>query len=382
MPLAAELAESGLTLLLNSNFAALDIASPPANEADAQVPARPQVVFLSPCEPLRDALRVLAASRILSAPVLSSVGEGATAEHAFEGFCDVASILHYLLGQLPQELLEDISDVRADAVVTKMDALSSLAFDVLAAPVSALPRRDGELVSRNFASSSLLDVVQAAFINPIHLRDVAVCHRVTAADVRPELDARASLCSVSPQSMSIVTHMDIIRFLHARVDELGPLADASVEALSLAGPDLFVFFVSAQLSALRMLVELDEHNLSAAGVVNDAGQLVANVSVTDLRDVQVDKMGILALPVLEFLSVQAGCRRPRVAVTVQPSDPLRSVLERMVADDVHHVYVVTPDAARRPVAIITPADILYLFDSRPPKSGETETGHSRFVKDA
>ena len=381
MPLAAELVESGLSLLLNSSIAALSIASPAANEADAQALAR-DVVFLSLQTRLRDALRVLAANRILSAPVLSSTeGEGATVEYEFEGFCDVASILHYLLGQLPPELLEDIPDDSADAVVKTMGALSCLAYDILAEPVSVLPRRDGDLVSRNFASSSLLDVLQAAFIHPIHLRDVAVCHRVAAADVRPELDSRASMCSVSPQSMSIVTHMDIIRFLYARVDELGPMADASVEALSLAGPDLFVFFVSSQLSALRTLVELDEHNLSAAGVVNDSGELVANISVSDLRDVQVEKAGILALPVLEFLAAQAGCRRPRAPVTVQPSDSLRSVLERMVADDVHHVYVVTAEAVRRPTAIITPADILYLFDSWPAKSG-TEPGHSRYVKDA
>ena len=393
MPLAAELIETGLEVLLNTNIAALRIASSPsANEADAQGLA-PEVVVLSPQTQLRDALRVLAANRILSAPVLSSSlaggtdsspREDATVEQQFEGFCDVASILKYLLGQLPPELLEDIPDASADAVVRTMDTLSCLTYDILAAPVSVLPRRDGDLVSRNFASSSLLDVVQAAFIHPVHLRDVAICHRVAAADVRPELDARASLCSVSPQSMSVVTHMDIIRLLYARVEELGPLADASVETLSLAGPDLFVFFVSSQLSALRTLVELDEHNLSAAGVVNDAGELVANVSVSDLRDVQVDKAGILALPVLEFLAVQAGFRRPRTPVTVLPSDSLRSVLERMVVDAVHHVYVVTAEAVRRPTAIITPSDILYLFDTRPTKSasGAKEAGHSRYVKDA
>jgi len=281
--------------------------------------------------------------------------------------------------------------VSADAVVRTMDALSCLAYDILAAPVCVVQLRDGDLVSRNFASSTLLDVVQAAFIHPIHLRDVAICHRVVAADVRPELDPHASLRSVNPQSMSVVTHMDIIRLLHARVDELGPLADASVEALSLAGPDLFVFFVPSTLSALRTLVELDEHKLSAAGVVNDAGELVANVSVSDLRDVQVDKVGILALPVLEFLAVQAGCRRPRAPVAVLPSDSLRTVLERMVVNDVHHVYVVTgktekrrEETVRRPTAIITPSDILYLFDSRPSESttSAVETGHSRDVKHA
>lgn len=380
MPLATELAERGLNLLLNSGLGALSVsASPSAHEADAQ--AQAQVVFFRPETSLRDALRVLAASRILSAPVLSptTADENENEEASFEGFCDVASILHYLLARLPAELLEDSADAGADSVVRAMDALSSLSFDVLAAPVSALPRKDGDLVSRNFASSSLLDVVQAAFTHPIHLRDVAVCHRVAAADVRPELDARASLRSVSPRSMSIVTHMDIIRFLHARVNDLGDLADASAESLSLAGPDLFVFYVSSQLSALRTLVELDEHSLSAAGIVNGAGELVANISVSDLRDVPCDKLGILALPVLEFLAVQAGFRRPRSPVTVEPRMPLRTILERMVTEDVHHVYVIAGDA-RRPVAVITPIDVLYLFDSQP-AARSADTGHSRIVKD-
>jgi hypothetical protein len=205
MPLATELAERGLDLLLNSGLSALSIsASPVAHEADAQALARPQVLFFAPETRLRDALQQLAAARVLSAPVLASA-DGA--EHQFLGFCDVAAILHHLLASLPAELLEDIVEASTDEVVTAMDALSSLAFDALAAPVSALPRTDGDLVSRNFASSSLLDVVQAAFTHPIHLRDVSICHRVAAADVRPELDASASLSSVSPSSMQIVTHM-------------------------------------------------------------------------------------------------------------------------------------------------------------------------------
>ena len=388
MPLTTELAERGLDLLLNSGLEALSIGASPAADAQA-LPRPPDVVFFQAQTSLRDALARLASNRILSAPVLAtsedvpaSADEGSSAEYHFLGFCDVAAILNYLLASLPPELLKDSPDVSAENTVRLMDTLSALAAGVLAAPVSALPRKDdGDIVSRNFASSSLLDVVQAAFIHPVHLR-VAVCHRIAAADVRPELDAGASMRSVDPRSMSVVAHADIIRFLHAHVDDLGALADASVESLSLAGPDLFVFFVSSQLSALRTLVELDEHSLSAAGVVNSAGELVANVSVSDLRNVPADKLGILALPVLEFLALQAGCRRPRAPVTMSPGSPLRDVLAHMVADDVHHIYVISDDESRRPVAVITPVDILYLFDSRPAARIEAEAGHSRFMKDA
>ncbi len=81
------------------------------------------------------------------------------------------------------------------------------------------------------------------------------------------------------------------------MEELGALADASVASLGLAAPDMFVFFVPARLSALRTLVEMDEHSLSAAGVADDDGELVANLSVSDLRDVPPDKLGLLVCAV-------------------------------------------------------------------------------------
>ncbi len=86
------------------------------------------------------------------------------------------------------------------------------------------------------------------------------------------------------------------------MDELGPLADATVEALGLAAADLFVMSVPASLSALRTLCELDEHKLSAAGVLNADGEIIANCSVSDLRDVPCDKYGLL---------VRAGSLRAR-----------------------------------------------------------------------
>jgi hypothetical protein len=255
--------------------------------------------------------------------------------------------------------------------------------------------------------------------------------QVAAADVRPELDAATSLRNVAARSMSIISHMDLIRcacvrkpffvrrtvawfifsltaaarvcaapgrarrgrahrrhadagvgtdahapsFLHAHVDELGALADASVDSLGLATRDMFVFYVPARLSALRTLVEMDEHKLSAAGVVDEGGELVANLSVSDLRDVPPEKLGLLvrtrrcwlahhsllrdthaccpvlplrtqALPVLQFLAVQAGCRTPRPAVAVALDATLRDVLTRMVTEARGRARLRVPHACR------------------------------------
>ncbi len=295
-----------------------------------------------------DAARVcsqtLSKHRLLSAPVLCATSDACAAdEGAFEGFCDVAAILHHVLSALDPTLLEEDGATTTDDIVRVMDALTALAPDALEAPVSAVSRNDGDLIYRGYESCSLLDIITAGFVHPFHLRDVAICHRVrcgqgcsglhsvievfrapqlAAADVRPELDAATSLSDVSARSMSIISHMDLIkcaghwrstclqsaagrtrdacahraalRFLHRRVDELGPLADASVQALGLAAPNMFVFAVPGSEPAVCVLLELDEHKLSAAGVVNSDGELVANLSVSDLRDVPADQFGLLA----------------------------------------------------------------------------------------
>ena len=351
--------------------------------------------------------QTLASHRVLSAPVLATPTRDAD-EGAFEGFCDTASILRYVLSRLPPDLLSETECATVDDTGHVMDALTSLALEALQAPVSAVSRKDGDLVYAGFASITLLDIVTAAFVHPFHLQDVSICHRVrnrvhaasrasrsltrrvsqvSAADVRPDIDAGKSLSSVSARSMTVVAHMDLIRFLHAHVAELGPLASASVTALGLAQPDLFVFYTSGRVCTLRTLVELSEHGLSAAGVVNDDGALVGNLSVSDLRDVPCDKYGLLALPVLEFLAVQAGCRKPRAPITVTPDSTLRDVLERMITEartggaamsriflhvdasplpqDVHHVYVVPVTGLQQPLGVITPTDVLYLFDMSP-----------------
>lgn len=66
-----------------------------------------------------------------------------------------------------------------------------------------------------------------------------------------------------------------------------------MEALGLAGPELFVFSVPSSLSALRCFAEMAEHSLSAAGVLDADGALVAHISVSDLRDVPCDQLGLL-----------------------------------------------------------------------------------------
>ncbi len=138
--------------------------------------------------------------------------EAGAEEGAFEGFVDVASILRHVLATLePHGLLSERACSTAEDTVEVMASLTRLAPAALDAPVSTVSRSDGDLVYRGFSSCTLFDIVSAAFVHPFHLRDVSVCHRVAAADVRPDLDSAASLRNVDARSLTIVSQFDLVR---------------------------------------------------------------------------------------------------------------------------------------------------------------------------
>ena len=106
--------------------------------------------------------------------------------------------------------------------------------------------------------------------------------------------------------LGIVTQSSLVRFLHLHLAHLGTLARISVARLfpTHVDPDAVVALPSSTTAkdALRTMLE---YGVSGCPIVSDAGVLVANVSVRDIRRLvhvpatEVD--AVLALPVLEYL---------------------------------------------------------------------------------
>ena len=105
-----------------------------------------------------------------------------------------------------------------------------------------------------------------------------------------------------PQVKHIVSQTDVVRFLHAHVDALGPSADATLEdlgLLKLAHPPVTV---DPHVPTLLALDTMLGAKISGAPVVTSGGELVASISLSDLRGLGAQHWGALALPVAEFLA--------------------------------------------------------------------------------
>ena len=297
-------------------------------------------------------------------------------------------------------------------------------------------------------------------------RTVGVCHRVAVFEHDEAVDAM--------RIVTIVSQLDVLKFLLRKVDAMGEkLADASLEELGLVGGAAThaeadrrdeiedesdaaaardrivrgtrttiaragsVVTVPWDAIALECFKLMRDRNVSAVGVVDHVGELVANLSASDLRRLDRESFRLLALPVAEFISRRKGdaigrrdapfaearkldemnlsdvaegdaaladaAERAREAddetdahasngflaerpfetsdsgrlissppslgvtsdrtfvelVFARKSTSLRKTLSLFARHSIHHVYIVDDDD--KPVAVLTPTDVLRLF---------------------
>lgn len=186
----------------------------------------------------------------------------------------------------------------------------------------------------------------------------------------------------------IVSQSDFIRFLHAHTDACGPVMGVSVEALGLAHKP--VVCVPCDMPAINAFATMDACEVSSVGIIDQrsGGRLVGNLSASDFRGLLPSQFGLLSLPVVRFVQLRLGCpgggegllakppeglassadwglkagcqsgKTPRL-LAVKPGHTLGDVVDCIVKEKVHRVYVV--DDRDHALGIITITDILGLF---------------------
>jgi len=364
-------------------------------------------------------LKMLAKHKILSAPLIMSPGlEDLEGEGAADpqgptliGWVDIADILRGLLHQLhqkhprlPANMLLLMTELGHEGKAFTGRTLVSLTGG-----------DDKSLVYEGEAGAPLLHTIRAFYLN--NSGSGRAVHRLALFDAHGQVGA-------------VVSQLDIIRYMAHNLDALGAAANMSIEELGLvrrgtvvahAGSDSLptsptqssagnapaapahngVVCVEPHMPTLLALERINALGVSAAAVVappgNGAkgGELVANLSVSDLRCIQTDHLSVLALPVAEFLALlhntsylgysQRSSEQaehpffasgPRSAsppltdpaaaaaddnvrlITCKAGAALKDVLKLLSDNGVHRVYVIDPEAKPQVIAVITPTDIL------------------------
>lgn len=223
----------------------------------------------------------------------------------------------------------DVDAVHIDDVVPRL----------VSTPVSALLGVTDE--SRRvwaFAETDPVELVLEPFCRGVH---------------RVLIESRSGPCRV-------VTQTDVLRQLMKQKDVAitdGALArtlnDAGLVPPSRVGK---VASVPSTATALNAFRKLSQSQWTALAVLNAAGELVGNLSASDVRSVFADQLPQeLKKSVEQFLVAQGG-GKPTHPITASATDKVEDVIQKMLLAHVHHVWVV--DAAQKPVVCVSMSDIV------------------------
>lgn len=325
-----------------------------------------------------EAMKLLAKHRILSAPLvagydLEDVAEvGANTTPTLLGWIDVQDILKGFLrylrerhNPLPTKMLQ---------LMTTLEAEGPEFTHRMA--VTLTGGHDRGLFFQANSNNTLLQVIRDVFLQPNE--DSRVVHRIAVFDAHGEVT-------------NIISQTDVIRFLHRKLPQLGGVGGQTLQQLGLLAGKPPVVSVSPHIPTLLAYEHMLSEGVSGAAVVADSGELIANLSLSELRCIQAEHFGALALPVGEFLALlhgtvyvgysfsssgaaahpffaRGGAREQQQAasekdirlITCQVSTTFQQLLDTLVEQHVHRVYVVDAQDHPRALAVITLTDVLRL----------------------
>jgi len=155
----------------------------------------------------------------------------------------------------------------------------------------------------------------------------------------------------------ILSQSDVVKFLYdwasnneiplmrRRVDELHFIKDSPVT-------------VSETTPAVDAFKMMYQHDVYAVAVVNDKGQMVANLSASDLRYLTHSKLTSIFLPTLLFLRAVHG-QVPAKPITCQAHSTFEEVLFEANVSRVKRVWITNANMV--PIGVITLTDMISKF---------------------
>jgi CBS domain-containing protein len=130
-----------------------------------------------------------------------------------------------------------------------------------------------------------------------------------------------------------------------------------------------VITVTNDVPLLKAFTTILSNKITGLAVVDMVtGELVNNLSVSDLKGLSQLSFYKLEVPIHQIFMYDEGRRLPPVTCSVNTS--VGEILKLLVQTKVHRVYVV--DVKGKPLNVITLTDILGLFTTRPTFSSTSQ----------
>jgi len=170
---------------------------------------------------------------------------------------------------------------------------------------------------------------------------------------------RAIVIDDTQKLQRIVSQSDVIRFVSEYIEYYGPLGQTKLEDVGLGQHS--VVTVNHKARAVNAFHILQENKVSAVAVVDDSGLLVANLSVSDLRGLDLDNLADLMLPIPEFL-MKTRKQSLLPPIICRPHTTFETAVLKLASTRVHRLWNI--DEAGRPIGVVSLTDVIRLLDLR------------------
>jgi len=280
---------------------------------------------------IEEALKILAENDILSAPVF----DPETKEYI--GFVDVMDILRAIIGLYSEA--SDTSEIAWSKWATDINSLSLRGIRFAIKPVKNvvdLSKIDPYLpVSK---SGTLYQLMEEVFSKGIH-----------RAPLYDDIAMKAPV--------ALITQSDVINAI-SKVVPSSSIGIKTVEELSLG--TRYPIQMSIDALAIQAFYLMYFHKVSAVAIVGKTGNLVANLSASDIKGLKHDNFSRLLLPVMEFLK---GTTSKKCApITCRLFSSIETVILKLSLFRIHRLWIV--DEKENPIGVISLTDIMKLLTSQ------------------
>jgi CBS domain-containing protein len=152
----------------------------------------------------------------------------------------------------------------------------------------------------------------------------------------------------------LLSQTDVVRYLLAQ-SALDATLSRSIDALEMVcGPEK-VRSIAYHAPALRCYRRMVMEDITSIAIVDESGKLVANLSASDLRGLNRSSFQKLDEQVLKYLAEGRG-GEVRAPVTCTAWSTLREVMQKMLIEGVHRVWVT--NEAGEPVGQVSMSDVI------------------------
>jgi len=160
----------------------------------------------------------------------------------------------------------------------------------------------------------------------------------------------------------VITQTDLTRFIHKHWDEFGDFKNITLKTHQSLNVSFIkhVYTVPSTDTAIQGFQLMRLKQVNALAVVNSHGVLMATLSDADLRGLTHAKLHELFVSIEEYCT-RAGGGVLRKPVVCQATDTLKSVVDLIINERVHRVWVV--DENMKPIGVVSMTDIALFFYS-------------------